>query len=158
MVMLDEVRNGEPQKKRGTLADDEGRFIMAEIHDLDGDLLVRRLRVAFVKGSEPEKRARSLKPGKSLTLLGIPRISLKLVQWRVHESATDSDVLKWHLPYEIVAVGLYDDEDGVRLHQKVDGARLARGWPRFDVSPAFVSNRAPSCRHSGSPSLAEVVK
>jgi hypothetical protein len=135
MVMLDEVRKSEPQKQGGTPADDEGRFIMAEIQDLGGDILVRRLRVAFVKGSDPEKRAKNLKPGKSLTLLGIPRISLKLVQWRVHESATDADVLKWHLPYEIVAVGIYDDEDGARLRHRFDPFRLARAPSRWVGAP-----------------------
>ena len=39
--------------------------------------------------------------------LGIPRIDLALVSWRLRNGSPD--VLKWSLPYEIVAVGVYDD-------------------------------------------------
>ena len=58
------------------LADDrqrvvsDGRFVIASARDLDGGLLVERLRMVFVKGTGPESAVRHLKRGDRLMSLG----------------------------------------------------------------------------------------
>ena len=107
----------EDEEEGGTKVKD-GRLVMAEVHDMDDDLRARRVRMVFAKGSEPEKRVRTLRHGQSMHVLGIPRMSLKLIQWRIdhaRKNKDEADVLKWHLPYEIIVVGVYDDDDDARF-------------------------------------------
>lgn len=85
-----------------------GRFVMAGVRDLDDELLVRNRRMVFVKGTPPELKVRSLNKGDKMHVLGIPRIDLALVSWRVRTAATRPEVLTWTLPYEIIVVGVYD--------------------------------------------------
>ena len=71
--------------------------------------------MVFAKGTPPELIARNLEVGDRLHVLGIPRISLKLVDWRVDNAAREMsennrDVLRWNLPYEIIVVAVYFDE------------------------------------------------
>jgi hypothetical protein len=86
---------------------DDGEFVAAGIYTLDGELLVRDVRVGFVKGSEPDQKQQPLQVGQCIHLLGIPRVDLALVSWRL-EHSTLPNVLKWSLPYEIIAVGVFD--------------------------------------------------
>lgn len=91
---------------------DDGRFVMGDVCDLEGELLVRNRRMVFVKDSEPELKTRGVTGGKAVHLLGIPRVNLALVDWRCAEAARESgnrDVLEWSLPYEIVVVGYYGE-------------------------------------------------
>lgn len=88
---------------------EDGRFVMAEICDLEGELLVRNLRLAFLKESEPEKQTRGGE-GELVHLLGIPRIDLALVSWRTKAASGEhgrKEVLTWGLPYEMIVVGYY---------------------------------------------------
>lgn len=89
---------------------EDGRFVMASVLDSQEDLLVRNLRMVFVKDTEPEKAARNLKKGDKLHVLGIPRIDLALVAWRAKNAKNRPEVLKWSLPYEIIVVGVYKDQ------------------------------------------------
>jgi hypothetical protein len=86
---------------------EDGRFVMASVHDLAGELLVRKVRMVFVKDSPPEKAVKKLKKGKRLHVLGMPRVDLALVTWRVKNSKDKPDVLNWSLPYEMIIVGVY---------------------------------------------------
>jgi hypothetical protein len=89
---------------------DDGRFAFAEVYDLDGELLVRKRRMVFVKDSEPEIKTRSLPEGTLVHVLGMPRINLALVDWRCKEATREGgnkEVLTWSLPYEIMVVGYY---------------------------------------------------
>jgi hypothetical protein len=88
---------------------EDGRMVFASVHDLDGNLLVRNRRMVFVKDSEPEKRVKSLKKGDALHVLGVPRINLALVSWRINNFKKNPGVLNWNLPYEIIVVGVYPD-------------------------------------------------
>ena len=88
---------------------EDGLTVFASVKDLAGELLVRKRRMVFVNGSAPEKAVRKLTQGKCMHVLGIPRISLALVSWRVEHAAKNTDVLDWGLPYEIVIVGDYKD-------------------------------------------------
>jgi hypothetical protein len=84
-------------------------MVFASVHDLDGNLLVRNRRMVFVKDSEPEKRVKSLKKGDALHVLGVPRINLALLSWRINNFKKNPGVLNWNLPYEIIVVGVYPD-------------------------------------------------
>lgn len=92
-----------------TFTTGDGRMVLASIHDLEGNLLVRNRRLVFVKDSPPELRVKGLKKGDTLHLLGVPRINLALVSWRTKNGKTKPAVLKWNLPYEIIVVGVYQD-------------------------------------------------
>jgi len=97
------VLNGEQQVVT------DGRFVMAQVLDLQNELLVHNRRMVFVKGTAPEQKVQTLQAGDTLHVLGIPRIDLALVSYRVRNRATRPDALTWSLPYEIVVVGVYGD-------------------------------------------------
>lgn len=88
----------------------DGRMVFASVHDLEGNLLVRNRRMVFVKGSEPEARVKALKKGGALVVLGVPRVNLALVSWRSKNFKKRPGALGWRLPYEIIVVGVYDEE------------------------------------------------
>jgi hypothetical protein len=58
-----------------------------------------------VSGTLMEQK--TVKVGECILVLGIPRVDLALVSWRIRHGG---DALRWSLPYEIIAVGVYDDE------------------------------------------------
>lgn len=90
---------------------EDGKKAFAQVRDYDGELVVRNRRMIFVKDTPPEKAVRKLKEGACLRVLGIPRIDLALVAWRVahyqDSKWAKADVLNWNLPYEIIVVGVY---------------------------------------------------
>jgi hypothetical protein len=85
---------------------DDGEFVFARIRDLENEILVRKLRVGFVKGSTPFNSEQAMSVGQCLRLLGIPRVDLALVSWRIENAPNRPEVLRWGMPYEIVAVGV----------------------------------------------------
>lgn len=85
----------------------DGRMVFATVRDLDGETLVRKRRMVFVKDTPPEVLVKTLKKGARVHVLGMPRIDLALVSWRVRNSAARPEVLTWRLPYEIIVVGVY---------------------------------------------------
>lgn len=85
----------------------DGERAFASVSTLDGDLLVRKRRMIFVKDTPPEKAIRKLHKGAQLHVLGIPRVDLALVSWRAAHAQDHPEVLDWNLPYEIVIVGVY---------------------------------------------------
>jgi hypothetical protein len=91
--------------------DPDGEFVAAGIYSLDGDLLVRDLRVAFVKGSKPDDKQKTVQVGQCLHLVGVPRVDLALVSWRLNHVGDQRypNVLNWSLPYEITAVASFDE-------------------------------------------------
>lgn len=85
---------------------EDGLSVFANIRDPEeGELLVYKRRIWFVKGSAPYKAVTKLKSGERLRIVGIPRVNLSLVAWRC-SPASQPDALEWNLPYEMVAVGL----------------------------------------------------
>jgi len=92
----------------------DGEFVFGTILDKDGELLVHNRRIAFVKGSPPDLAQRSLQPGECIHLVGIPRVDLALVSWRVTHALDRPEVLTWGMPYELVAVGVYEDSEAIR--------------------------------------------
>jgi hypothetical protein len=85
----------------------DGTGVLAAVYNLDGSLLVHKRRMVFVKDSPEETALKSLKPGEGMHVLGVPRISLKLLSYRVAHHAENEQMLDWSLPYELVVVGFY---------------------------------------------------
>lgn len=92
---------------------DDGHGVICSVFDTEGELVLRSRRMVFVKGTLADEHLHGLKKGDRMRVLGIPRISLKLVQWRLdHQNDKDDagqpkwDVspLRWRLPYEMIVV------------------------------------------------------
>ncbi|MFK4719385.1 hypothetical protein [Bradyrhizobium niftali] len=89
--------------------EEDGEFVSAAIYSAKEDeqeLLVHDRRVGFVAGTAPDEKQKSLQVGDCMLVLGIPRVDLALVSWRIRHGG---DALRWSMPYEIIAVGVYDD-------------------------------------------------
>jgi hypothetical protein len=90
---------------------EDGYETFCKVRDLEGELLVHNRRILFVKDTEPANQVKVLKKGKRMHVLGLPRIDLALVDWRVKnandEKWKDEKPLLWNLPYEIVVVAVY---------------------------------------------------
>ncbi len=86
----------------------DGSFAYAKVRDWDGELVLRKKRMVFVKDTPPEVAVRDKVAGNCLRVLGIPRLDLALVSWRARNAKTNPDALTWNLPYEIIVVGVYD--------------------------------------------------
>jgi hypothetical protein len=87
----------------------DGALARARIQDNEGHLLLRSKRMVFVKDTAPEITVRDLGAGACLRVLGIPRVDLALVAWRVKNRQDERDPLNWNLPYEIIVVGVYPE-------------------------------------------------
>ncbi|HKB71701.1 MAG TPA: hypothetical protein VKH46_12725 [Thermoanaerobaculia bacterium] len=86
---------------------EDGRFVDAAALDLDGNRLVDKLRMVFVKGTPPDRLIRDRKAGDRLHVVGLPRIDLAVVAWRARHGVENPALLNLNLPYEIVVVGAY---------------------------------------------------
>lgn len=88
----------------------DGEIVYASILDLGDELLVQKRRVIFVKDTQPLTKEAGMAAGDCMEVLGIPRINLAVLSWRVRNAQQRPEVLTWGLPYEIIAVGVYDDQ------------------------------------------------
>ncbi len=86
----------------------DGAFAYAAIYTTDHDLLVHRRRLGFAKDTPPQDAVLAMQPGQCMMVLGIPRIDLSLVSWRVAHSSDPRKPLTWSLPYEMIVVGTYE--------------------------------------------------
>jgi hypothetical protein len=88
--------------------EEDGEFISAAIFSPEEEeLLVHDRRVGFVGGTAPDEKQKTVKVGECMLVLGIPRVDLALVSWRIKHGG---DALRWSMPYEIIVVGVYDDK------------------------------------------------
>jgi hypothetical protein len=90
----------------------DGILVLCHINDLDGELVARRRRIVFVQGTQAEAKGRTMKEGDRLKVLGLVRMNLRLIKWRIENSRDPSDPedpLNWDLPYEIVVIGVLSD-------------------------------------------------
>jgi hypothetical protein len=85
----------------------DGTAILASARTLDGEILVHTRRMVFVKDSPEENALKKLKSGEGMHVLGVPRISLKLLSFRANHHTENEQMLDWGLPYEIAVVGFY---------------------------------------------------
>jgi hypothetical protein len=105
-----EVLDAEPHQ-----LDDGGYSVFASAYTLgeddifDGDLLVRKRRMIFAPDTPPAAAIEDADQGELLHVLGIPRMNLAILSWRIEEANVDSSVLSWSFPYEIMIVGIYED-------------------------------------------------
>jgi hypothetical protein len=92
----------------------DGRFFRAAVRDTEGELLNRGVRMVFIKDTDAEQAAQKLPKGGRLHVVGVPRIDLALVSWRVRNKDNpkfkDDEPLDWNLPYELVVVGVLGPE------------------------------------------------
>jgi hypothetical protein len=85
----------------------QGIFALAKVETTDGELLVHNRRMVFIPGTSPADDVVKMQPGACMHVLGVPRINLALVAWRMQHAKTRPEALNWSLPYEIVIVGEY---------------------------------------------------
>lgn len=65
------------------------------------------MRMVFPKDSEAEKKVKTLQKGDVMHVIGIPRISLALVSYRIEHSDENSEMLNWNLPVEMIIVAQF---------------------------------------------------
>jgi hypothetical protein len=87
----------------------DGCFVFCRVLDLEDELINYKTRMAFIKDSLPEMKVRNMRKGDTLRVIGIPRICLKLISWRIDHAKERPEVLGWNLPYEMIVVGLVED-------------------------------------------------
>ena len=87
----------------------DGLSVKAAILDTGGELLVDERRIVAAAGTTPYARVKAMHKGEALHVVGIPRIDLSLLSWRVANSARVAGVLDWSLPYEMVLVAAFAD-------------------------------------------------
>ena len=87
----------------------DGLSAKAAILDTGGDLLVHERRIVAVAGTAPYARLKAMHKGEALHVVGIPRVDLSLLSWRVANSSRVAGVLDWSLPYEMVLVAAFAD-------------------------------------------------
>lgn len=98
----------------------DGLTAFGKVRALDGETIVQKRRMVFVKGTKPETNIRTLTAGQCMHALGMPRLNLTLLSWRVKCSKDQiddfaplkcsekfPDVLDWGIPYEIVVLADY---------------------------------------------------
>ncbi len=90
---------------------EDGELVFASVFDLNGELLVKHRRMVFVKGTPPEQVLKRATPGQRLHVLGVPRIDLAVISWRVQHRTDRPEAMTWGLPYEVVIVATYDSEN-----------------------------------------------
>ncbi len=85
----------------------DGRFVTASVRDLKGNLLVKRLRMVFMKNTPPEEVVKNLKRGDRLHVYGIPRIDFAEISRRIAKYHENPGLLMENLPYEIIIIGFF---------------------------------------------------
>ncbi len=83
---------------------EDGRFVFCTVLDKDKEVVCTKMRMAFPKDSQAEKKIKTIKEGDRMHVLGVPRISLALLSYRIENAAEDPDMLEWNLPMEMVVV------------------------------------------------------
>lgn len=89
-----------------------GTGVMASILDESGDLLVTERRLVFVGGTPPEQVVQGKHKGDLIEVVGIPRVSLKLVEWRLthqDDPRCKHQCLTWNIPYEMIVAAVIDE-------------------------------------------------
>jgi hypothetical protein len=66
---------------------------------------------SFANAVASRKKVRGTKRGDTLVVMGMPRIDLALVSWRTRDADQQPEALMWNLPYEVIVVGVYEDQN-----------------------------------------------
>jgi hypothetical protein len=91
-----------------TFTVDDGLIVRCDVLTVDGEMLVKNRRMIFAKGTKPHDEVLRLRRGQRMRVLGMPRVNLALISWRVRNSAGRPEVLRWNLPYEMIIVGFFE--------------------------------------------------
>ncbi len=94
----------------------DGIFVMAEILDTNGELLVHNRRLVLARGTDPAKIVGAMHKGQFVQVVGIPRIDLSLVRFRVNnhdKDAKTAGALTWNLPYEMIVAAVTDPQPDI---------------------------------------------
>lgn len=85
---------------------DDGRFVYCSVLNQNQELICNKIRMAFPKGSQAEKKVTKMKKGAIMHVIGIPRIDLALVSYRIEHSSKKPEILNWNLPVEMIIVAI----------------------------------------------------
>jgi hypothetical protein len=118
---------------------EDGLTVLASVLDLQGELLVHNRRMVFAQGTEPFEKVRALHKGSTLHVVGIPRINLSLLSFRVAHKAQKPESLDWSLPYEMVVVAAFDD---IIETEEGTAAGAAPAAPATEAAPAAAKSEA----------------
>lgn len=91
----------------------DGKSVFVDVFDTHGELLVHRRRLIFAAGTPPEAVILAKHKEDRIQVVGIPRIDLALVKFRVHEAETHgprANSVDWNLPYELIVAAVTDDD------------------------------------------------
>ena len=93
-----------------------GSGVMASVLEECGDTLITERRLVFVGGTPPEQIIKGKHKGDVIEVVGIPRISLKLVEWRLthqDDPRCKHECLTWNIPYEMIVAAVTDEDPKV---------------------------------------------
>jgi hypothetical protein len=85
---------------------DDGLFVLASVYNLDGEMIARHRRMVLLKGSAPYETIRLKAKGDQVTVVGVPRLNMAVLSWRIRNAGARPEVLRWNLPYEIIVVAV----------------------------------------------------
>jgi hypothetical protein len=88
---------------------EDGYFVICRVLDFDDEIVSQKTRVVIAKNTKPASYVDKLVKDKTLHVIGIPRINLSLVAWRVENSAKRPEVLNWNLPLEMIVAAVVED-------------------------------------------------
>ena len=88
---------------------EDGYFVICKVLDLDDEIVSQKTRIVIAKGTKPATYISRLTKDKTLHVIGIPRINLSLVSWRVENSDKNPDALNWNLPLEMILAAVIDE-------------------------------------------------
>jgi hypothetical protein len=94
----------------------DGKSVFVDIYDKNGELLVHRRRLILVAGTQPEQIFEGKHKGDLVQVVGIPRIDLSLVRFRVHENESHgalADSVTWNIPYELIVAAVTDESPDI---------------------------------------------
>ena len=79
-----------------------------EQDNIEAKTVTDKTRIVLVKGTGAYDEAMEKGVGGFMHILGTPRLNLSIIAWRVEVSAERPEVLKWRLPFEIIADGVIE--------------------------------------------------
>ena len=86
---------------------DGGKSFFARIIDDENSVLVSKERMILVPGTAAFEKLKNAKAGQRFKVLGLPRLSLSLVNWRCAHADDKPWVLDWNIPYEMVILAVF---------------------------------------------------
>lgn len=86
---------------------DGGKAFKARILDSEEHTLVSEERMILVPGTGAFEKLKDAKAGERYTVLGMPRLSFSLVEWRCANAKKKPYVLQWDIPYEMVLLEVF---------------------------------------------------